>query len=640
MSLNRREFLQIWWLLVWWLSVYQLSWFSLSKNDLEETKDISWANNIPAFLKNRVDFLLDNDAITLFNETVHWIDDSINISWARNSKLYWNTLNIKQNLTYKDIPELIKSIQKWSQSIEKTKNISQKYKQKSLILLNYSRQVNDKNKKELLNLISFHYFYVSCLYEWITNNEQILKYFNELALNTDNVETFNKNYEKEVGILLGEFIDNQTKNNFVLSDEKKKVFEENFAKEPNNWLKLYIDELEKFINNNYEDKKHILQFLKEIIITTFKTSEILWKIDNISERKKVFWEIYLKTQEYFKTEINDNSLVQNFQQDIQKEIKRDFESTLYYMMMDDFLLKNELQKTAIESFKNFQENLVFNDYLWAISIKISKEKKDLYYWLKKELIESKSLLDLNFINKFKIFFPKDIWSDILDFYNFLNSKDFLKIKNILTNWDFTQLKSELAKITWKNKKFILFILTSVSWYNINLVSKWSSVLEWNYSATNFEISNLKKRNSKYNCMTISALNNYVIEELFWLKWLWANFLKYKWKATNHQTNVIDVWIGELLICDVTNDRYFFIKVDEIDFDNTFDVDNYANSYMTAAYFNIHWKYVKKYFSNPFYAVYSELTWKKYFEYIMSIQESWKHNKYTLINRKNMYNNMK
>ena len=654
MSLSRREFL----LAGWALALGATTISRLSSCSLIPEGRVTWnpKKPLPPFLQEEVGFLWNGKKVELFWETIRDIDSEITILPTNTeSKLKGNILKIKEWLTYADIPALLCSItgreEGASTSSWKIAGFSRKYREKGLLLAQNARETTDTEIRPLLEDMSLHYFLVANLFEGKTMDESALEEFKKKYLESTEPYLISTQSWTEMDDIMQEL----GKEDFVrsipfsLSWKEQSALVEAFKKAPSEWLVSFLWRTEQFTRQNYPTKEDLFPLIRTVVVTTYKTQEVFSDLKEIASNGELFGILYQKTQELLKQENEKQNttkiariheLQTTIERDIQKEIARDFESALYYRMMDDFILKDDLRKAVVESFQNMQENLTINGYLSTLEAEIPKNQRKDFLKLKEMLIEEPNSA-AETIEKICEILPKEITGKIRRFCSYLASPEFHSLKSFLGRWDFTSVKRELSTLRGEERKMTLFILMSISGFYVNALGRGGSSIEGNgnYETERFELTNLKTRNTKYNCMSMSALNNYVLEELFWLTGLGVNFVKYQGDIKSHHTNAINTRDGEILISDITNNQYFFIRNDGLDPDYTYDIDRYSNAYMTGAYFNIHGKYARRYFENPFYRAYTNLTGQGYFQYITELQKAGKNNKYTRAIRERMYNEM-
>lgn len=226
---------------------------------------------------------------------------------------------------------------------------------------------------------------------------------------------------------------------FQLQQKEKREFLEQFETNPEDSFHRYLGQLQTFIAKNYSERTDLFPLVRTMLMTTYKVAETLPDFKDPVSRKILFETIYQKTRTFFSEKNEAQSMtkqakIQSIQtmidKDIQKEIQHDFESSLYYIMMDDFVLKNELQNTVTESFRNLQPKLLINGYLSSIEGAMPQNKKNRFYALKKILINTDKT-DKKILDEICSLFPKNIGEDLQKFISYTESVEFLSIKEQL-----------------------------------------------------------------------------------------------------------------------------------------------------------------------------------------------------------------
>ncbi len=213
----------------------------------------------------------------------------------------------------------------------------------------------------------------------------------------------------------------------------------------------YLKVIEDFILNSYPEQQTLFPIIRNILIVSFKISETFSDFQEQNTKGLIFQNLHDKTVDFFANKLekqNENKIErlkkaqQDIDTDIQKEIVRDFESSLYYMMMDDFVLKNDLRSAIAESFKNIQTKLVINSYLSMFESKTLKGKRKEFFELKGKLIQAPEVMK-DIIHSIQNLFPKEISEEIRDFLLFLETKTYSNIVKALAKGDFDSAKKRL-----------------------------------------------------------------------------------------------------------------------------------------------------------------------------------------------------
>lgn len=609
---------------------------------------------MPALLHKKPGFLNTNRDIINFAATLQDIDNSRRIVPANKLRITGNTLYLRQGLRYADIPLLLDGIRRTRMNQTSAAKIGQfpaRYQEMSQMLAAAAANANNADARNMLELASINYFIVANLLAARLPNDSVHdEYRRFIAKSSQQSVNARSLLQEEIAALLAPLAEQGSVRfiPFQPTAQDKHSASEQFLKTPTEGLTALLKLIEPFIRQNYPHQPDLFQRIRKEMVATFKSDESNKEFQDVSDRRQAFDKLIAACNDLLGSIAKEASLPTgekiekvrlSLEHGLQQDLQRDFEAALYYWMMDDFYLKATLQTKIARAFDQLQPNLIVTKYLLTQEAHLSRQQRQTYYKHKGDLINA-SGLPQTILNDLAAYFPTDIATDIQAFARYLTSPGFVKFKTQLAQGNFDATQSTLSSIEGQDRTYALFALVSVAGWEVNNASKGSPILDGNYQADKFELSHLKSSVTKYNCMNISALNNYVLETLFGLESLGLNFTKYRNELSAHQTNAIALGDGRLLVADATNDDYFFIKSDGLDPKNTFDVDRYANAYMAGAYFNIHGKYARRYFNNPIYLAYVELTGHQYFEYLLTLQKSGRHNHHSLASRERMYQAMR
>lgn len=636
MSISRREFL------IGGTSLLAMA--SLSK-----FADVTIAQPVPrvsekskkpdgiGFLEKEVDFLKDAESVGAFVETVLDMDSSERLPLSK-----------KDGMKYSEIPEAVRTLvrKRPGGTLERrTKEFSKKYRRKFETLARLAERSGSPSAKGALERAALHAYYAARIFEGSEDERTIVSDFSsEMAKPRTGAGALEIDTETRLAIADLEAGANPGSAVFEIERKEFERMSEIFARNPSEGFRTFLEHLKGSVSDS---RTEALSAVITISRTKLKTLDVLERLKTPSDRKEAFSEIaraatdFLneraersRTKERERSEIFESAV----DAEIRRDLGRDFEAAVYYSMMDDFVLKAPLIEAVRKAFGDFSAPLSISKYLSAFESKVRPEDRKAYYSAKGTLLElspERSSVPSEILK----FLPEGIASEVREYAEFLGSGEFREIRTKAAEGEFESVKKAMASTSGRTKKFLAFALLSTSGFATNAISKGSPILEGNYDAERFEISNLKKREAKYNCMALSALGNFVIEELFGTEGLGMNFSRYRGKESQHQTNAIDLGNGEYLVSDITNDNYFFVREDATDLRDTYDVDRYANAYFSGALFNIHGMKARKYFDNLFYAVHSDITGNRAFEYLMRTQRSRKNNDVLLASREKMHEAM-
>ncbi len=510
--------------------------------------------------KNNESFIFANDNFWMFADIIHEIDNSIHFKRSEKLDFKNNTIYIPFNFQYKDIPVLLNII-KTNIKSPFFENIIKEIQDSYLKRAYYLLEVSKWSKFEKMYTDSaLKLFTVYMLFKWESKATIIENEFKQIfsqKIHDEEIKNEIYNSVKSVEARL----EVKNLNNFEpwkIWDKEIKTIIDTIRIDQNKWLGILKENVWAYIDKlPIKNRTFLKSYINTFIDTNYKVFAIIDQ-DSADYNKDAINKIIgrigwiLKNKDIIKTQEFENRLQGYLDYQINKstqiELKRNLEKTLYYTMINDFSLKWKVNESAINSVKNINKKYIeadfFDDYIkWNFSKE--KEKKHRINWKSSKEIVAEILPKIEY---------QELCNFVESLYNTFDSKHFQDIKENIWSWNFEKAKNILAWLDEKEKLNCTYILMSNIWYDIK-----TKMFKNKYNAHRFEITNLKKNPSnwriKYNCQAISAVWNYIIENLLWIKWLGIN-LSYNpnWKSW-HMLNVVKIW-DKLICIDITNNIYY------------------------------------------------------------------------------------
>lgn len=611
---------------------------------------------LPAFsaLHERVAILSSARDIQDFAATFNKMDESLRIMPANRMQISGDILHLPRQMSYADILLLLATLQRArpeQTSAARIAALPPTYRQNSRRIATAALGFSDESVRSMLQRASLDYFLAALLLEDAPAETSVEAAHRRFLAQAETMPLRpmpvpQRGIEPILAALTEQPIGRHVP--FKLAPSELASFNASLAQKPRTTLKSLLAQIESFLHQTYPQRTDLFAALRRETLITYKLIEERDYKASSEEKPPLAEELVAAVNAHLnaiiaaagrsldqRIESTRHALVQRLQQDL----LRDLEMALYYWMMDDVLLKQVMRASVAQAFENAQLNLVANDYLNSVFDSVPKAQRKNYFELKGQLINSEGL-PFALIDELAELQPSEVAADIRAFARFLATPEFARLRALLASGAFDAAAAQLAALSGQERKYVVFAVVSISGYYVNLETKGSSILEGNYRAENFEISHLKRPAALYNCMNISAIYHYVLEELFGLETVGLNYVKHDSSFTGHQTNGILFEDGTILVADATNDEYYFITDSEFHLASTFDLDRYANTYIAGAYFNIHGHTARRYFDNPLYAAYAEWTDQRYFTYLLKLQQAARNNRYLLASRARMYQLMR
>lgn len=577
--LSRRDFLTLSATTVWTIAISNILDSNFLLNSLsklsENKKWVSWNWN---YLDKNFLLSEDKDVFAYFVKLIEYIDDDINIVRWIKFDYKNNKIIIPFDFKYRDIPKLLEIIKNRSSNkfleneIEKIKGF---YLSWAKTLKNNSNWEQDIYSTTWLKL-----FTIYSIFCWVTDEKIILSNY----LKLDEI-WINNNIQNEINII------NSRVNYFwVFKFEKDEIktfqgifnknSEEGFAK-----LKVFLNEKFKWKNSAYID--FVLNKLK----TKYRVDELFWdwKDSSVSQILQQCESLLNKNNK----KLNESNikkfeklLNKKIEKSIQIELKRNFEKVIFELMIKDINIKNWYKEILEWVTRKIDKEKSINMYLnYFINSRYNKDERDkMFSWINWKNIKSKNeenQILISYLNQHE----RQLAEKNLNILNSMfDSWVVEKIQKWFKNWDYLILKNKLGNLWNDEKLLLLYIFAREIWFSLTWYLQWDTFRETS-SNDRFEIKNLKRKNSKYSCMAISAWYHYILEYILWLKDLWVSFQKYQSEKMWHFSNWIQFW-DKILIIDATYNNYYISDLNNLNEQDIYNIDNFANSYMSWAYYNV------------------------------------------------------
>lgn len=629
-ELNRRDFLKISWIAIWAFCLDEflgekIGDFIGDNRDRDNTKNgmDSTVSKIQKPLQESFSPLKysefgDQTNFFLFLRIVSTLDTSISISKWTKLDFKNNVITIPPDIRYSDMLKLISIIEEKTNS-PATKEAIAKIR---INYLHFTKALIEKwrktQEKDFYNNSALKYFTVYSLFWRMEDATAIQKDFDKLLKEPIQID---ENIKKIICQLDWEEMSMalSVKNSqWRLNENDRKIILDTAKMDPKASFEILSQKIREFINKNpqIKNKESHFDLVQNILKTTYKTEEILLKKDE-RDGKFIMAKVLSKVDSLFNNKeqrenivINYTQLQKNIDQNIQIEIKRSFEETLYLLMTRDIsLYENRIDSIISSSLTNInKKNLKDSIYYSFLTTEFRQEEikkintgmstKDIDWKIEKFPPTKKKRLQ-KLLSDVDIFFVHPLFLEII---NGIKSKNYKNIQTILWNMQ----KDE--------RKIALLCISNLIWGGINNLLNSTTAMNGNYDWNKSEIKNLKEKDGKLNCMTMSVLTNMVLEKIFASPWKWVVFYKHKSKFEAHIANAIEIG-DEYIIIDSTFDEYY-IK-DKKDFDNlnTYDVDIFWNAYISVSYYNMRADYYHKYIDSEIYQWYVKYISRKRFDYL-------------------------